>query len=128
MEFKTCMYSFPSYIFCIFTCSKFMKKFTHILPFTSTVSPVHMLYIDAVELCFVFAIFIYLFIFFSHRMWFISGHKNKGSCWCCFIVFSCNQLASETVILTLTTFPLKSVTIIFIDFFQSWIWFPERKC
>lgn len=38
-----------------------MKKLTYILPFTSTVFPVHMLYIDAVELCFVFAIFIYLF-------------------------------------------------------------------
>lgn len=47
--------------------------------------------------CALFLLFLFTYLFFfSHRMWFISGHKNKGSCWCCFIVFSCNQLASET--------------------------------
>lgn len=52
-----------------------MKKLTYILPFISTVSPVHMLYIDAVELCFVFAIFIYLFIFFSQDVVYFRTQK-----------------------------------------------------
>lgn len=45
--------------------------------------------------CALSLLFLFTYLFFSHRMWFISGHKNKGSCWCCFIFFSCNQLASE---------------------------------
>lgn len=74
-----------------------MKK-THIyiLPFTSTVSPVHMLYIDAVELCFVFAIFIYLFIFFLTGCGLFQDTKIKEAVDVALLVFSCNQLASET--------------------------------
>lgn len=72
------------------------EKFTHILPFTSTVSPVHMLYIDAVELCFVFAIFIYLFIFFLTGCGLFRDTKIKEAVDVALLFFSSNQLASET--------------------------------
>lgn len=81
------MCSFPSYIFSKFTCLKFMKKlniypFFHFHCFPSA-HAVH--WCSWIVLCLCW--FYVLTFFFSHRMWFISEHKNKGSCWCCFIVF-----------------------------------------
>lgn len=98
---KTCMCSFSSYTFCKFTCLKFMKKHIYIFPFHT-----YILSLPLFPQCTCCTLmqwncalsFLFLFTYFlSHRMWFISGHKNKGSCWCSFILFfSCNQLTSET--------------------------------
>lgn len=93
---KTCMCSFPSYTFCIFTCLKFMKK--HIYPsfhFHCFPSAHAVHWYSWIVLC-VCYFYLLIYIFFLTGCGLFQDTKIKEAVDVTLLCFSCNQLASET--------------------------------